>query len=276
MGFVWQAERDGFWVLGPVTGVEVAKLGWFPPDAVVEVWRGAARETILWSDLVDAQFSAGVELRLPGNPTGGGPLVYVMDRLLGERGCPWDREQTPRSLLHYLLDEAYEAAAAILDEDWALARDELGDVLLQVVFFSALEAKVGRWDFDAVVREQAAKLVRRHPHVFGDLDLDTGEQVRERWESFKASEGPKGTGDESVMPALMAASRKAKRGIMPVDAGMEAWRSRILQAGESLQEAGRRHMLEMVLWAIVTVGRSWHLEAEWVLWESIRSLQKSG
>jgi NTP pyrophosphatase (non-canonical NTP hydrolase) len=278
MGFVWDATRDGFWIDGMADGSAIRRVveavgGWFPPDATVEIWRDGKVERCRWDALETRPLAAGARVKLPGNPTGAGPILYVMERLLGEGGCPWDRGQTPRTLLPYLLDEAYEAAAAVLDEDWDLLGDELGDVLLQVVFHAALQARAGRYDFDGVVRRQAAKLVGRHPHVFGDEHAETGEAVRRRWEVLKAAEGPRRTGDERVMPALLAASRRARREGVPDHELSRAVRDTVARAGGE-DAAKRRQALAAALWGVIAQAQKWHLEPEWVLWEALETAQK--
>src|SRR5881296_3883427 len=115
-------------------------------------------------------------------------LVDLMARLRAPGGCPWDREQTPASLRPYLLEEVYEVLEAIDAGDAAHLRDELGDLLLQIVFQSQLAAEAGRFTVADVARGIAAKLVRRHPHVFGDVQVrDAGEVVR-NWTRIKAEE----------------------------------------------------------------------------------------
>ena len=120
-------------------------------------------------------------------------VVAVMDRLRSPGGCPWDAEQTHASLRPYLLEEAHEAAEAIDSGDRAHLAEELGDVLLQVVFHARLgqEDASEPFDIDDVAAGLVAKLVRRHPHVFGDVVAHTPEQVAANWERIKAAE--KGT-----------------------------------------------------------------------------------
>jgi NTP pyrophosphatase (non-canonical NTP hydrolase) len=271
MGFRWMPDETGFWVEGPLDPATLASRTWFPPDAWVER-HGREVQRMRWEAFVTGEpLHAGERARLPGNPTGVGPLLYVMDRLLGEDGCPWDREQTPRSLLRYLLEEAYEAAAAILADDAALLADELGDVLLQVAFQAALAARAGRFTFDQVVRDQAMKLVRRHPHVFAGQAVAGSEAVRERWEAQKALEPTKGTGDERVMPALLAADRAAKRGRRLSGDRWPVWQAKLAEAGAA---GPRAAVLAEWLWAAVMQARAWHLDPEAVLWEAIQPTGK--
>jgi MazG family protein len=115
-------------------------------------------------------------------------LRAIMQRLRAPGGCPWDAEQTHGSLVANLIEETYEAVDAIRREDWAHLEEELGDLLLQVVFHSELAAEAGRSNFDAVARGISDKLVRRHPHVFADGEAETSEAVLGRWEEIKREE----------------------------------------------------------------------------------------
>lgn len=123
-----------------------------------------------------------------------GRLVQIMSRLRGPDGCPWDRQQTPSSLRSYLLEEAYEVAEAIdsiqdtSDDTWLALREELGDLLLQVVFLSQLAAERELFDFDEVARGICDKLVRRHPHVFADKTAGSAEQAFNEWDEIKRKE----------------------------------------------------------------------------------------
>ncbi|HAF96094.1 MAG TPA: nucleotide pyrophosphohydrolase [Elusimicrobia bacterium] len=115
-------------------------------------------------------------------------LARIMDALLAPGGCPWDRKQTHRTLLKYLHEEALEVAQAVKKNDWENLREELGDVLLQVVFHSALAEREGRFKLSDVIRTVNAKLVRRHPHVFGGKRLSTSAQVLVQWRKIKKAE----------------------------------------------------------------------------------------
>ncbi|OGR42416.1 MAG: hypothetical protein A2X28_08375 [Elusimicrobia bacterium GWA2_56_46] len=115
-------------------------------------------------------------------------LVKLMEILLGKNGCPWDRGQTHKTLLRYLKEEAGEVAAAVKKNDWENLKEELGDVLLQVVFHSALARKAGRFSIADVIGGINAKLVRRHPHVFGGKKLATPAQVLVEWKKIKKHE----------------------------------------------------------------------------------------
>jgi MazG family protein len=115
-------------------------------------------------------------------------LVSLQGRLRAPGGCPWDRRQTHETLRTYLLEEAYEVLEAIDKADPRELSEELGDLLLQVLFHAELAREAGRFDISSVIRSIHDKLVRRHPHVFGDVKADTPEQVVQNWELLKAEE----------------------------------------------------------------------------------------
>ncbi len=139
-------------------------------------------------------------------------LVRVMDRLRSPGGCPWDAEQTHRSLVTYLIEEAYELVEAIETGDRDHLREELGDLLLQVVFHGRIaEEDPGEpWSIDDVAAEIAEKLVRRHPHVFGDAPAATAEHVKSDWEIRKTAEKGRTSAVEGVPLSLPALSLSAK------------------------------------------------------------------
>ena len=133
-------------------------------------------------------------------------LVAVMDRLRSPGGCPWDARQTHASLVEYLLEEAYETVEAIESGDDADLREELGDLLLQVVFHAriAQERAEDAWSIDDVADGIVAKLVRRHPHVFADADAATAEAVEANWHALKAAEKGRASVTEGIPTALPA------------------------------------------------------------------------
>ena len=144
-------------------------------------------------------------------------LVAVMDRLRSPDGCPWDAQQTHESLVPYLLEEAHEAVEAIESGDRAHMAEELGDVLLQVVFHArvAQEHPDAPFGIDDVAGGIVEKLVRRHPHVFADVDADTAAEVAANWEQIKAEEKAGRTsaldGIPAGLPALARADKAASR-----------------------------------------------------------------
>lgn len=144
-------------------------------------------------------------------------LVAIMRRLRGPDGCPWDREQDFRSLRRFTLEEAYEVVQAIDDGDRRALAGELGDLLLQVVFLSQLGADEGSFRIDDAIDSISSKLIRRHPHVFGDLDVADADEVLRNWEAIKRDERG-GEGASSLLddvphslPALERAQKLGKR-----------------------------------------------------------------
>ncbi len=115
-------------------------------------------------------------------------LVDLMARLRAPSGCPWDKEQTPQSLKPYLIEEVYEVLEAIDRNDDGEIKEELGDLLLQIVFHAQIAREENRFTIDDVAAAIADKLVRRHPHVFGDAEADTPDEVLKNWEAIKAGE----------------------------------------------------------------------------------------
>jgi MazG family protein len=146
-------------------------------------------------------------------------LLAIMVRLRDpERGCPWDREQDFASIVPYTIEEAYEVADAIERADIAALKDELGDLLLQVVFHARIAEEAGHFGFDDVATAIADKMVRRHPHVFGDAEIASVAAQNEAWEAHKAAERREMGGAESVLdgvalalPALLRAAKLSRR-----------------------------------------------------------------
>ncbi|MEO6789225.1 MAG: nucleoside triphosphate pyrophosphohydrolase [Chthoniobacteraceae bacterium] len=143
-------------------------------------------------------------------------LLRVMARLRAPDGCPWDREQTHATLRAAVIEEAYEVAAAISSGDDDNLREELGDLLLQVVFHAQMARERGSWDFDTVATGIVEKLVRRHPHVFGSESAADSGAVLKRWEEIKREE--KGAQHDSLLngiseglPGLLRAEKAQKR-----------------------------------------------------------------
>jgi len=142
-------------------------------------------------------------------------LRRIVARLRAPDGCPWDREQTHHSIKPQLVEECYEVLEAIDAQSDSMLREELGDVLLHLVFHAQLAEERGAFDFDNVVSEICDKLVRRHPHVFGQDKLHTSDQVLQRWDEIKKSEKPERTGllhgIPVQLPALMQSQEIQKK-----------------------------------------------------------------
>ena len=141
-------------------------------------------------------------------------LVEIMARLRGENGCPWDREQTSESIKPYLVEETYEVLEAIDEQDPAKLKEELGDLMLQIVFHARMAEEAGAFSISDVLATINDKLVRRHPHVFGDVKAETSQEVLFNWEQIKQTERRQTTGHASFLdgvprelPALLRAHR---------------------------------------------------------------------
>ncbi|TDE02012.1 MazG family protein [Jiangella asiatica] len=196
-------------------GVEVTVVPAPPASAKVP-----AGEVVVWllppgDDGVELVGGLGVEMVAGSQDLPGGrllDLVAVMDRLRSPGGCPWDAEQTHRSLATYLLEETYETLEAIEAGDDDDLREELGDLLLQVVFHARLaqERPSEPWSIDDVAAGIAAKLVRRHPHVFADVHAPTASDVGDRWEKLKRAEKGRESAVDGVPLAQPALSLAAK------------------------------------------------------------------
>ena len=144
-------------------------------------------------------------------------LLEIVEILRGENGCPWDRKQTHRSVSKNMIEEAYEVVDAILRKDVPALQEELGDVLLQVVFHAQMETEKGSFTFEEVVDGVAKKLVFRHPHVFGDQTASDGEAALATWEEQKKLEKHQKTDTETlqsvpkIFPSLMRADKVLHR-----------------------------------------------------------------
>jgi len=141
-------------------------------------------------------------------------LLDLMRQLRGPEGCPWDREQTPESLRPYIIEEACELVDAIEDGDPSDIQEELGDLLLQVVFQCQLANEAGRFSFDDAVKGINEKLIRRHPHVFGGEGAMTGDEATEHWERIKyETEGKIRTDRPAGLPVLHRALRLQEKAV---------------------------------------------------------------
>jgi len=143
-------------------------------------------------------------------------ILRIIERLLSETGCPWDRKQTPETIQTYLVEESHEAAAAVRTGKVAEAAEELGDVLFMAFFLVHLYEQRGDFSLEEVCRLITEKMIRRHPHVFGETSVGSAEEVKDNWEKIKAAEKRSGgkTRAEPVpdsLPALMRAHRILSR-----------------------------------------------------------------
>ena len=137
-------------------------------------------------------------------------LVTIVERLRGPDGCPWDREQTPASLLPYLLEETYEVMESVDDRNWEVLQEELGDLLLHVVFQASIATDSDRFNIDESLKTVNEKLVRRHPHVFGDTKANVAFKAKQNWEAEKQKEKKRDSRLDGVpvtLPGLVRAQR---------------------------------------------------------------------
>ncbi len=170
-------------------------------------------------------------------------LVLVTSLLRGEGGCPWDMEQTHKSIRNDLIEETYEVVEAIDNEDPALLREELGDLLLQVVFHAQIEREEGRFDISGVTTDICKKLIHRHPHVFGEVKVDGSSEVLVNWEKIKGEEKQRVTYTDKLRaippmyPALMRAQKVGKKVSFFDFADAETVMSKIYEETEEVREA---------------------------------------
>jgi tetrapyrrole methylase family protein/MazG family protein len=213
-----------------------------------------------------------------GSPHG---MAAISARLRAADGCPWDRKQTHASLRPFVLEEAYETVDAIEHGTPADLAEELGDLFLQVVLHAQLAAEEGTFDLTDVYRTLGAKIVRRHPHVFGDVEVSGAEEVLRNWETIKAAERGSGSGDSSpfsgiarALPAL-AASREIQERASSlgwdwpgIDGVWEKIAEELAELHEVEADAGdagrdaRLHELGDVLFATVNLARWLKLDPE--------------
>ena len=201
------------------------------------------------------------------------------------RECPWDREQTERTIVPHTVEEAYEVADAALAGDANALHGELGDLLFQVYFLSLLLEERGEGDLESVAREVHAKLVRRHPHVFGDADARTPSRVRERWEALKTEqEGREGIFHDvpQSLPALLQARKVQRRAatvgydwpdltgpLAKVREELDELEDAASQAGapapETEPDAAVEHEVGDLLFTVVNVARRLNVDPELAL-----------
>jgi len=212
-------------------------------------------------------------------------LVEVMKRLRSEHGCPWDREQNHETLKPYLLEEAYEVLNAIDSKDDTHLMEELGDLLLQIVFHAQLAAEEGRFTIDDVARSIVNKLVRRHPHVFSDVKVKNAQEVLKNWEQIKKDEGKKSVldGIPEHLPALLKARRvqeKAKRVGFDWDSVDGVVEKLVEEIKELIEAVGKGKVQDAeeefgdILFSLVNISRFLGIDAEDSLRKTINKFMK--
>lgn len=213
------------------------------------------------------------------------PLLEVMDKLLSPQGCPWDRQQDHFSLKPYLLEEVYEVIEAIDSKDMNKLEEELGDLLLQIVFHAKLAQKRGDFTSKDIIKTITEKMIRRHPHVFGNADAETPEEVLVNWEKIKAVEkNSNGTSPARVMdglnkalPALLLAEevqKRAKKVGFDWNEAKGAW-DKLFEEIDELKEAFREKInmeeeIGDILFAVVNIARFAKFSPEAALFKTIQ------
>ncbi|ERP31626.1 nucleoside triphosphate pyrophosphohydrolase [Chitinivibrio alkaliphilus] len=213
-------------------------------------------------------------------------LEEIIARLRGPEGCPWDQKQTPHSIKGHLIEEAYEYLDALDHNDVEEMQEELGDILLQIVFHCHMAAEKNQFSLDEVGKTICEKLIRRHPHVFGETRADSAEEVLANWEKIKAGETGKERrtsildGVPTALPSLMKAEKLQKKASR---AGFD-WKSlspvlnkveeEFGEFREAVETGNHRHAekeLGDILFSLVNVARHVDISAEEGLQASIRS-----
>ena len=217
-------------------------------------------------------------------------LVDIMDRLLAPGGCPWDREQTLDTLRPFLVEETYEVLDALTRGDVAGHCEELGDLLMQIVFHAALRAAEGAFDIDAVIAGIADKLVRRHPHVFGDATgVATSAQVLAQWDEIKRAEKAAAGARDRILAGVKpgpALSRAQKVGSKAAKVGFDwpGWEGSFAKVEEEVHEvaeairggdtAAIHAEIGDLLFAVVNVARKLGVDAENALIDATGRFQR--
>ncbi|MCL6477987.1 MAG: nucleoside triphosphate pyrophosphohydrolase [Peptococcaceae bacterium] len=216
-------------------------------------------------------------------------LVGIMERLRGEKGCPWDREQDHRSLRPYLLEEAYEVIEALDRQDMYNICEELGDLLLQIVFHAQIASENGHFNINDVVDTIAEKMVRRHPHVFGDVNVENSQEVINNWAAIKEKEKP-GKRKKSVldgipgnlaalMKAREAQSRAAKVGFDWPDykGALDKVYEELNEAVEAIKSGSgvqKENEIGDILFAVVNLARLLKIDAEVALTKTVNKFSQ--
>lgn len=208
-------------------------------------------------------------------------LCDIITVLRGEGGCPWDREQDHRSIRSGLIEECYEVLDAIDRDDAVSMREELGDVLLQIVFHSEIEREEGHFDVGDVIHDECVKMVYRHPHVFGDVVADSSGQVLENWEKLKNSEKNRKTlaeklsGIPPMLPSLLRASKVSKKLKYNQDLSTDVLLDRVIAALNDLKGADVQEQKSLgeeageLLFLLAGIFQRMGIDSEEVLRENI-------
>lgn len=202
-------------------------------------------------------------------------LIEIIDILRSENGCKWDREQTHTTLRKNMLEEAYEAVDAIDDNDMKHLQEELGDVLLQVVLHAQIAKEEKSFDIEDVAKQISDKLIHRHPHVFGDVKVDSTQEILDNWEKLKKEEKPHRTsimdGISRAQAALMSAQKISKKAVNVgfewpnEDSLYDCVLSEIKEFKEAKTQDEKEDELGDILFAVVNLARWNKIDAEQAL-----------
>ena len=202
-------------------------------------------------------------------------LIEIIEILRSKNGCKWDREQTHTTLRRNMLEEAYEAVDAIDDNDMKHLQEELGDVLLQVVLHAQIAKEAKSFDIEDVAKQISDKLVHRHPHVFGDVKVDSTQEILDNWEKLKKEEKPHRTsimdGISRAQAALMSAQKISKKAVgvgfeWPNEESLyDCVLSEIKEFKEAKTQDEKEDELGDILFAVVNLARWNKIDAEQAL-----------
>ncbi|MBQ8212675.1 MAG: nucleoside triphosphate pyrophosphohydrolase [Clostridia bacterium] len=204
-------------------------------------------------------------------------LARITGILRSDEGCPWDREQDHHSIRKCLIEETYEVVEAIDNEDPVLLREELGDLLFQVMFHAQIEAEEGRFCVDDVVDDISKKMIHRHPHVFGTTEVENSQQVLANWETIKTEEKQRNTLVEKLraippmMPALMRASKVGKKAGVEVDSSPEEQLNKLeadiqaVKAALTSPQFDAKAEIGILLMRVTALARALDVDAEHAL-----------
>jgi XTP/dITP diphosphohydrolase len=201
-------------------------------------------------------------------------LVKIMDELREQ--CPWDKKQTIHTLRPLTLEETYELADAVTDNDWKGIKEELGDMMLHILFYARIGKEEKQFELDEVINGICEKLIFRHPHIYGDVTVTDEEDVKRNWEKLKMKEGKRSvlSGVPPSLPAVVKATRiqeKARQVGFEWDNKEDVWKKveeEIAELHEAVQEGNQAHVEEEfgdVLFSLVNYARFLQVDAEGVL-----------
>ncbi len=213
-------------------------------------------------------------------------LLAVVDRLRSDQGCPWDRKQTPESLIPYLLEETYEVIESIEADDQPALKEELGDLLLHILLQGRIAQEAGHFTIDDSVQAITAKLIRRHPHVFGDQQGAQVAEIRQRWEAAKQQEKGRESlldGVPRTLPALTRARRVQEKAasvgfewdhIAPVWGKVHEELEELRAACDEANAAAIEEEFGDLLFSLVNLGRFLQLSPEEALRKAVAKFEQ--